>query len=244
MELSFGDIIRLAEEGNTDAMVAAIQEFVWKEHIDIEDTPKIREKTVEYLTNAIHAGNTVAMNQLGAMYAEGRLVEYDPERAFLFYKMAAELGNALAISNLGFCYLYGTGTEKNEKEAFKTFSKAAVLGIGDAIIRIGDMYMFGIYVEKDEKSAFQMYLKAYEMSIQNLNDLGMQQVYSDVCRRIGDCYYSGTGIDEDIYTAIKWYGNALQCYNQRKLRGDSYFQKGFDKTKKMLQIAIEKITLK
>ncbi len=124
--MRFADVIRLAEEGNTDAMVAAVQEFVWNEHIAFDDKDMVREKTVEYLNTAILSGNVNAMNQLGAMYAEGRIVEKDPSQAFMLYKMASEKGDIIATSNLGFCYFYGNGTEQSYEEAYKVFTKAYI----------------------------------------------------------------------------------------------------------------------
>ena len=239
--ITFQDIIDLAEEGNTDAMVAAIQKFVWES--DNEDNPVVKEKVREYLTKAIFSGNVEAMNQLGAMFAEGRMVEADPEEAFKCYKMASEHGDALASSNLGFCYMYGNGTEKNLEEAFKAFSKAALLGIGDAIIRVGDMYMFGNYVSKDPKTAYVMYSKAYKMASQDLNDWGNQQIFSDVTRRLGDCYYYGNAVERNLAKAISFYSTALEYYEIRARKKDSYYHSGMKKTKEMLQKAFSDLSV-
>lgn len=240
--MTFEEIIGLAEAGNTDAMVAAIQEFVWNEHINIEDCDAVRDKTVEYLNAAIMAGNVDAMNQLAAMYAEGRIVEKDPAQAFRFYKLAAENGHALATSNLGFCYLYGNGTDVDYEEAFKAFSKAALLDIGDAIVQLGDMYMYGWFVEKDPGTAYKYYVKARQLAVRDLSDWGMQQVYSDSVYRIGNCFFEGTGVEQDIMFAIKCYGDALYYFDLREKRGDSYSSKGYQRTLYRLTEAIGRIS--
>jgi hypothetical protein len=185
------------------------------------------------------SGDTEAMNQLGAMYAEGREVERDPEQAFQYYKMAADLGHPLASSNLGFCYLYGTGTEKNAEEAYKAFAKAAFFDIGDAIVRLGDMYNSGTYVSGDTKTAYRLYMKAFHLSKDKLDDWGMQQVYSDVCVRIGELYLHGIEVETDIAEAISWFSNALTVYKIRERKKDFYCQSGLERTKEDLREAME-----
>ncbi len=239
MKNQFDEIIRLADEGITEAMVLAIHEFVWNDHLKIEMTPEIRDKVVEYLDRAIKEGNVSAMNQLGAMFAEGRLVDQDPQKAFTFYKMASEVGDALATSNLGFCYYYGNGTEKNYEEAFKTFSKAASLDIMDALIRLGDMYFYGEYVAQDRKTAFHIYMKAKNNAKSFLHDWGAIQAYSDACKRIGDCYAEGQGVKTDLVEASLYYGQAVYYYAIRERKNDSYshssFVKTIEKYKKVLE---------
>ena len=240
--MNFEEIIDLAEAGNTDAMVAAIQEFVWSEHISIEIDENIMEKIAEYLDRAIQAGNIDAVNQLAAMYAEGRIVDKNPKQAFILYKKASEKGHVLATCNLGFCYMYGNGTEQNYEEAFKAFSKAASLDDGDAIVRLGDMYMNGWYVSKDLSMAFCCYEKARRLAIRNLKDLGMQQVYSDTVYRLGNCYFEGIGVEKDVYMAIKYYGDALYYFNLREKKGDSYSAKGYQQTLNRLTEALSCIS--
>ena len=239
--MTFEEVIKLAEAGDVDAMVLAVQEFVWNEHefFDMTDleNQKIKEKTVQYLNTAILNGNVAAMNQLGAMYAEGRLVERSPEQAFLFYKMAADHGDAIATSNLGFCYLYGNGTEKNPEEAYKTFSKVALMGMDEALVRLGDMFRNGTYVTKDLNMAYELYHKACKSSRRDLDDWNMQQVYSDSCTRIGDFYLSGEVVDRDVAEAIKWYASALKYYKIRESRGDAYCAHGLERTKEKLREA-------
>ena len=231
--ITFEDIIKLADNGNINAMVAAIQEFVWNSEYD-ENEPEIRKRIEEYLIQAITAGNVTAMNQLGAMYGEGRLVEYDLKESYKWYKMASDRGDALATSNLGFCYMYGKGTEQNYEKAYIAFSKAALLGIGDAIIRVGDMYLFGNYVDKDPRTAYSLYLRAERLAKNDLNDWGMQQVYSDVMRRLGDCYYYGEVVPKSLTKAIECYSTALEYYEIRESKGDSYSSEGYRKTKEKL----------
>ena len=184
---------------------------------------------------AIDAGNCDAMNQLGAMYAEGRLVEKDPAMSFFWYKTASEHGNVEAISNLGFNYLYGNGTEQNYGLAFRTFAKGAALGQGDSLVRLGDMYLNGWYVEKDPLTAFRMYIQAGIIARDDLDDHGNQQVYSDALFRIGSCHYYGLGVEKNLSDALGDLSTALHFYELRKSRGDAYSAEGYEQTKEMIR---------
>ncbi len=235
MGMKFESLIKCADAGNIEAMVIAIQEYVWNEHMYVEESHENTKKILGYLKIAIEAGNTDAMNQMGAMYAEGRFVDEDKKKAYEFYKMAADKGHALAITNLGFCYLYGLGIDINEREAYMAFSKAAALGMGEALVRLGDMFYQGIYVSEDKKNAFEMYKSAAAMASKDLEEWVNMQIYSDASRRLGDCFYYGEGAEVDKTEAVHWYGNALYYYMKRNEKGDAYCYEGLEKTVEQLK---------
>ncbi len=235
------EIMQFADSGDVNAMVAAVQQFVWEMDIDLSADPELKDKLIDYTMKAIDAGNAEAMNQLGSMYAEGKLVKKDPAESFRWYKEASEHGDALGTSNLGFCYLYGKGTEVDYEKAFKTFSKAAVLGIGDAIVRLGDMYLNGYYIGQDKATAWSLYNQAAAMASGHLDDLGMQQVYSDALLRLGNCYFKGDAVEVDLVHAISNYSEALRYYVIRDAQGVPYCVSGLKKTKEMLKAAVAQL---
>ena len=240
--ITFEDVLQLAEEGNIDAMVVAIQELVWNTEFAIDSEPELRSKVIEYLDTALNAGNVEAMNQLGAMYHEGKVVEQDLYKSFLCYEMAAENGHISGTCNLGFCYFYGDGVEKNYEKAYMAFSKAALVqDVPDAVIRLGDMYLNGYYVKKDEKAAVDLYFRMKRKTEKNLGDFGNLQAYSDVMRRIGDLYFEGRGVEKDVAKAIKCYADALHCYELRERQNDFYASEGLKRTKEKLKRAMEEI---
>ena len=211
-----------------------IQQAVWEPGVILEMSDDIKKEFIEYVMKSANAGNERVMNQLGAMYMEGIIVEKDMKKGFLWYSKAAEWGNMLATSNLGFCYLYGRGTEVNEEEAFRHFAKAAIWGYGDAYVRLGDMYQYGKYVERDQKTALKLYYDAFHIAEKDLEDWGNQQVYSDVCRRIGECFFYGNGVKEDLIKALEFCTKAVEFYSAREKKGDAYSAEGFAKTKEMI----------
>ena len=61
---------------------------------------------------------------IGNYFAEGRGFLVDNQKAFSWWKVAAERNNAMAQNNLGWAFLYGIGTEKNIDKASQWFEKA------------------------------------------------------------------------------------------------------------------------
>ncbi|MBO4864203.1 MAG: sel1 repeat family protein [Eubacterium sp.] len=214
-----------------------VQEIVWESEDYCGLNESYKKKLLKCITKEAEDGNAEMCNKLGAMYAEGKIVKENKEKAFEWYKKGADLGDGLASSNLGFCYMYAIGTDKNDEEAFKAFSKGALLGYTDSIIRLGDMYLFGTYVSEDKKTALKLYLDAYYYSKDELPEWGSMQAYSDVCRRLGDCYYYGYGVKKNNLEAIRYYTEALYYYEKRMVIGDYYASEGLNKTKKRLKEA-------
>ena len=83
-----------------------------------------------------------------------------PEKAFSYYKRAADMGNATGECLTGICYLYGAGTTKNVDEALKYLERSTTAKIGNEIL--GDLYYEGTEVPKDFKTAFKWYSTGYE----------------------------------------------------------------------------------
>ncbi|WP_268808418.1 tetratricopeptide repeat protein [Oceanospirillum multiglobuliferum] len=59
------------------------------------------------------------------MYHSGIGVKQDPEKAFRWFKKAAEQGNTKAQYNLGLMYRSGLGVEQDMVKAVMWFKKAA-----------------------------------------------------------------------------------------------------------------------
>jgi len=67
----------------------------------------------------------LAMIELGQMYAEGRGVNMDSQRACKWHEYAAETGNADGMMLLANCYKEGVGMPKDPRAAYKWFLLAA-----------------------------------------------------------------------------------------------------------------------
>ena len=61
---------------------------------------------------------------MGRIYYQGEGVPIDYDKAFYWYKKAADQGEAIAQKNLGLLYYYGEGVTQNEAQAKYWFRKA------------------------------------------------------------------------------------------------------------------------
>jgi len=176
----------------------------------------------------IENDNDAAMVDLGSLYYTGRIGEKNYTEAIKYYKMADACGNLIASENLGYCYYYGRDVEVDYKAAYHYFIKPALAGRLESMYKIGDMYAKGLYVNQDEGMAFTLYEKAY----QGIDD-GCD-VVGDICLRMGNCFYHGTGCERDIQTALFFYQRSELFYYTQLKNGDFF-------KRKMLEGVIEKI---
>ncbi len=73
---------------------------------------------------AADSGQPWPMLSLAFLHAQGKLGAPNPEKAFEYFKMAAEKGHhTLGHANVGICYANGIGTAKDEAKANEIFQK-------------------------------------------------------------------------------------------------------------------------
>ena len=104
------------------------------------------EKSQGWLNKAANAKNTAAMVRLGDMYRTQRDggVGWDPDKAFGWYKMAADGGNILGIYSVAACYEIRDVGSKNSDLANQLYDKAG-RGQTAAVQNDADaMYMLGM----------------------------------------------------------------------------------------------------
>jgi len=94
----------------------------------------------------------------------------------------------------------------------------------NSLYKVADMYKNGYYVEKDEDVAFRIYTYCYE----NLSDYDERLFGADVCLRIGNAYFYGTGTKKDLQLALKYYQEAEQLFYVKLRDGDFFSRKGLE----------------
>jgi len=130
--------------------------------VSAQETTDINE-TIE----KANAGDESAQFVLGTAYYLGlNGAEQDYEKAFYWWKKAAEQGNPDAQISMGFCYYGGKGIEQSNSKAFYWWKKAAEQGNPEAQVQLGLCYSGGIGVEKSKSKAIYWLRKACE----NFND--------------------------------------------------------------------------
>jgi TPR repeat protein len=101
-------------------------------------------KGLDLLLKAAAMGHTYAMNDLAAIFSEGRNgVPADPARAVAFLKAGVERQDMYSMNILGRNYLSGRGVEKDPKQAQALFQKAMDLGQPYAPGSLARMYRDG-----------------------------------------------------------------------------------------------------
>jgi len=86
---------------------------------------------------------------LGVMYAKGRGVPQDFQKALHWYRLAAEQGFAKAMANLGAMYSKGNGVPKDYAQAIHWYEEAAEQQLPEAQYNLGVMYKEGHGVARD-----------------------------------------------------------------------------------------------
>ncbi|TPI09582.1 peptidase C14 caspase catalytic subunit p20 [Mesorhizobium sp. B4-1-3] len=115
-------------------------------------------KGLDLLLKAAAMGHTYAMNDLAAIFTEGRNgVPADPERAVAFLKAGVERQDMYSMNLLGRNYLAGTGVEKDPKTALALFQKSMDLGQPYAPGSLARMYRDGVGVQQDLAEAQRLF---------------------------------------------------------------------------------------
>ncbi|MDR2643335.1 MAG: sel1 repeat family protein [Planctomycetaceae bacterium] len=100
-------------------------------------------------------GNPYAQCSRGNCYQNGFGVAVDEDKAYKWYRKAAEKEYAVAQCHLGYCYQHGEGVSKDFEEAVKWYRKAAKQGNAAAQNNLGYCYEYGESVSKDFEEAFK-----------------------------------------------------------------------------------------
>ena len=183
---------------------------------------------VELYEDAISTGNADAMNDLGALYYDGRGCNQDFTKAVFYYDAAAKNGNRQAQENLGYCYYYGRNMPVDYERAFHYFALGAFDGHLISLYKIGDMYQNGYYVDKNPTEAFNIYHRCIEM----MTEEAAQLVAGPVFLRLGNCFLKGCGVEESAK-------NALLCFQQAERYLYDMVANGEVMYKKSLKAAVD-----
>lgn len=201
-------------------MYISLSEFI--KIVDLKEDKLMNENDNNISIDEVNADSLV---NLGAAYYNGTDgLKQDFNIAFKYYNLAAKMGNIIALSNLGYCYMYGRGVPKDMDMAFSCFQKAADGGDVNATYKIGDFYMWGKNaVEVDKQKAVEYYVKAYKMATDEARTDNFDLFnFPDVCIRLADCYFYGTGKEQDYEKALNLYMTATSFFDLRIELGDEF----------------------
>lgn len=134
---------------------------------------------VEWYQKSADQGVPAALNNLARLFADGRGVARDTERAVLLWAQAAQLGHPHAQYNLGVALFRGEWIARDQAAAVDWFLQSAAGGLPEAQFAAGQVYERGIHRDADRQRALQWYRQAAEQghlaaaeSVQRLEDAG------------------------------------------------------------------------
>lgn len=115
-------------------------------------------KGLDLLLKAAAMGHTYAMNDLAAIFTEGRNgVPADPARAVAFLQAGVERQDMYSMNLLGRNYLAGVGVGKDPSQAQGLFQKAMDLGQPYAPASLARMYRDGVGVGQNLDEAQRLF---------------------------------------------------------------------------------------
>ncbi len=130
-----------------------------------ESGEQVTELLVLGYEAGIAGGSAACMNDLGALYYMGDLVEQDYGRARELYEMAATHGCLQSVINLGYVYEYGRTGEPDYAKAYECYALAAALThSSEATYKLGDMYSRGRSVRRDLGRAHALWEHSLELA--------------------------------------------------------------------------------
>lgn len=150
------------EKGDVDAMVALSKVYFSGKHPTSPqpDFPRILE-----LLNAADAkGSAEAPVLLGGMYAEGRGVDKDYDKARALFERGVEAGSEEAVLALASVFRQGLGVDKSPEKVIELYKQAVEMGSGIACRRLAGAALSGYGMEKSGDVALEWFKKGAELN--------------------------------------------------------------------------------
>lgn len=185
--------------------------------------PEVAEMLVLCYRVGISNGSSACMNDLGAMYYMGDLVEQDYQKAAELYEMAADAGCYQSVINLGYIYEYGRTGEADHMKAYQWYSYAAALNpSSEAVYKLGDMYSQGKAIPRDKKKAYNLYEHSLELA---RNIVEAAQPAIRIARMLIDPEAPSYGVQPNLERALMLYQQAESGLRIDIANGQYYYRK-------------------
>jgi hypothetical protein len=155
----------------------------------------VRE-AVKWYELAAEGKEAWAMLSLAFIYHDGKLGQPDQEKAFSWFKQAAEKGNhLLGYANLGICFQNGTGTPKDTAKAAAIFNNHRN---EDIVCYLG------------ASGQCPSSVLTYEQEMELLQTWAKQKKDAHAQYLLGRAYLLGWGVKADLDDAASWFKKAAK----------------------------------
>lgn len=168
--------------------------------------PEVADALVTCYKIGIGTGSAACMNDLGALYYMGDIVEQDYHMAAELYEEAMDHGCYQSIINLGYIYEYGRTGEPDYAAAYRFYSLAAALSPScEAVYKLGDMFSRGRGVPDDKAKAYYLYERS--LSLAN-SEVEVAQPAIRIANIIMEDDCESYGVERDFLRALALYQQA------------------------------------
>ena len=148
------------------------------------------------LRTAASSGDSSALYEVGARYADGRFVARNLEEAAIWFKRAAENGLAVAQHRLASLYEAGIGVAEDREAAHRWYLAAAEQGNVMAMHNLAVLLSQGVDGTPDFAGAIEWFIAGAEHGIR------------DSQYNLGVIYARGIGAEVDLLAAYQWFAIA------------------------------------
>lgn len=151
---------------------------------------------VQRLLDSAAKNSVPAMIELGERYWDGNGVEVNIQKAWEWFKKAAEAGGPEEKHDYGIRVIelaLHSDSVANEKEAFKWFSQAAEANHVAAMASLAHCYRTGMGTAEDLTKAVSWYRKAAEKK------------HPDALLALGELSEDGTGVEKSLANAVYFF---------------------------------------
>jgi SEL1 protein len=175
-----------------------------EEYNNARSTITDEEDVVQYYRYSADTGNVESQIAMGVILLQGDIggLVRDYDRAFHYFKVAAEAGNPSALSHLAYMYQMGYGTTPNNNTARVLYNTAAKLNSSNAQTQLGVIYYHGWGVEKDLEQAKLFFEKA-----------ALEKRDPEALLYLGHMAYTGTGLPKSQSRARQLFINSAASGN-------------------------------
>ncbi|MCB9993074.1 MAG: SEL1-like repeat protein [Hyphomicrobiaceae bacterium] len=168
------------------------------------------------LRQAAADGNPQAEYEVAAIYAEGRAVQQDMQKAEDWYQRSAEQGFAPAMYLLANMYENGTGVDKDAEQAAYWYERGAELGNRMSMHNLAAMNASGALGEQDFQKAAYWFERAAALGL------------TDSQFNLGMLNARGLGVAQDLSTSYKWFSIAAAAGDQDALQAKTDIARSLD----------------
>jgi localization factor PodJL len=145
------------------------------------------------LREAAASGDSKALFEIGARYADGRGVPADMKEAAKWYEKSADLGFAPAQYRIGNLYEKGNGVGRDAKKAKTWYQLAANQGNASAMHNLAVLFAMGADGAQDNESAVRWFRQAADYGVK------------DSQFNLGILAAKGAGMPQNLEESYKWF---------------------------------------